>query len=99
MAEKFSFQMQFNVNFERATATFDFAQDDSLTLYEDGGEPRKIEIGSEIGYKNEIAYFIDCIKNGRPPQIVTLQNAADAVKIIEAEGRSGHTGATETLTV
>ncbi len=88
MAAGFPFKMQFTANFERASLIYDFPSEQPLTLVADGkAEPVRLEAG--MGYDFEIAYFLDCIKAGRRPDCVTMQQAADTIRIVEAEVRSG----------
>jgi len=91
MADGFAFQMQFTVNFEQATATFNSAADPPLVLAKDG-ENTPIELEAGMGYDHEIAYFVQCIREGKPPQTVTLRDAANAVRLIEAEVQSVRSG-------
>lgn len=88
MSKGFGFQMQYTINFERATAVFHFDGKDNLRLCEPGKEPRMVELSEGMGYAYEIAYFLDCIKNNRRPDTVTLDQAAESVRIVEAENRS-----------
>jgi predicted dehydrogenase len=91
MASGFGFNMQFIVNFERATAMYDLASNPLLKLVREGkAEPVQIPPG--MGYEYEICYFLDCIKHNRQPQVVTLADAARSVAIVEAEARSIATG-------
>lgn len=87
-ADGYGFTMQFAANFERATVTFEYDGKDNLTLYEPNQPAQKIEVEDKMGYELEIKYFIDCIKNDRTPSIVTLDQAANSVKIVETEKRS-----------
>ena len=45
-----------------------------------------------MGYQREIEYFIQCVKENRPPTTVTLEDGAEAVRIVEAEVESIRTG-------
>lgn len=92
MQEGFGFEMQYTVNFERATAVFDLGADTVLTLIEEGGEKTAIDLPAGMGYDHELAYFLDCIAQKRAPQTVTLEDAARALRIIEAEAQSIETG-------
>lgn len=92
MADGFGFQMQYQVNFENATAVFDLAAEKVLTLIEKGKEPVGIELDSAMGYDLEIEYFVKCLEAGEQPTQVTMQDAADTVRIIEAEMKSIETG-------
>ncbi len=84
MQDGFPFTMAYTVNFENATAVFDGGV---LKLYQAGRETA-VELSQEMGYALEIAYFVQCIKNGTPPKVVTLKDAAESVRLIEAECRS-----------
>ncbi|MEX0653138.1 MAG: Gfo/Idh/MocA family oxidoreductase [Phycisphaeraceae bacterium] len=91
MAKGFSFQMQFTVNFEKATATFDLANQPTVTLFRDG-QAEPVDVGPGMGYEHEIAYFLDCIRTGQPPQTVTVAEAAATIQLVEAEHESIRTG-------
>ncbi len=85
----FGFIMRYRVVFEKAVAIFEFADGDSpLTLIEEGKEPVKVELPAQMGYEREIAYFVDCITQGKPPARSTLRDAARSLAILEAETRS-----------
>ena len=88
MSEGFGFQMQYTVNFEGATADFRFDGRNHVRLCQPGKEPREIEVGEGMGYEYEIAYFLDCIKQGKRPDVITLEQAAESVRIAEAEQKS-----------
>ena len=92
MEEGFPFRMQYTVNFERATAVFDSSAASPLTLYESGKPPVAVPVETVMGYEIEIAYFVECVKEGRSPGIVTLRDGAAAVRIIEAEVESVRSG-------
>ncbi|MGE5607742.1 MAG: Gfo/Idh/MocA family protein [Bacillota bacterium] len=92
MAPGFGFNMQYTVNFDRATAVFDLASAKPLMLYEPGKAPQAIPLDPGMGYEYEIGYFLDCIRTGQAPKTVTLEAAANSLKIIEAESQSAKTG-------
>jgi predicted dehydrogenase len=91
MARGFGFQMQYTVNFEQATASFDLAAQDQLSVIT-GGKRTAIKVKDGMGYQHEIAYFVDCIRRGVRPRMVEPASAALSVKIVEAEARSVRTG-------
>jgi predicted dehydrogenase len=91
MADGYAFCMQFSANFEHASAEFDSNSDAPLKLFQDG-EAKPVDLEAGMGYDHEIAYFLDCVRNNRQPEIVTMQDAANAVKLIEAEVQSVRTG-------
>ncbi|MEM9346968.1 MAG: Gfo/Idh/MocA family oxidoreductase [Planctomycetota bacterium] len=92
MADGFAFRMQYIANFENATAEFDSTAEHALTLAQEG-QTKPIELEDGMGYDHEIAYFLDCVRNNRQPEVVTMQDAANAVRLIEAEVQSVKTGA------
>lgn len=96
MADGYAFCMQYAANFENATAEFDSNSDNPLKLYQDG-ETKLVELEGGMGYDHEIAYFLDCVRNNKQPEIVTMQDAANAVRLIEAEVQSVRSGAPVTL--
>lgn len=92
MADGHGFDMHYRVNFERATAVFDISGSSPLKLFERGRDAREIALDTRMGYHFEIEYFLRCIREGRSPDRVTLEEAAQAVLIIEAEAESIRTG-------
>jgi predicted dehydrogenase len=86
-ADGFGFQMQYTVNFETATADFDLAREQPLRLMREG-KVEAIECGTEFGYIRELRYFIDCVKKGQKPTIVTADDGMRSLKIVEAEVKS-----------
>ena len=91
MANGYAFRMQYTANFEQATAEFDSSAEHALMLAR-AGESKPVELEEGMGYDHEIAYFLDCVRNNRRPQIVTMQDAANAVRLIEAEVQSVRSG-------
>lgn len=97
MSPGFGFQMQYTVNFEKATAVFDIGAAEPLKLFRPDQPAEAVELESGMGYDHEIAYFLDCIQKGRKPAQVTPADAAQAVRIVEAEVESARTGQTVML--
>lgn len=89
LTQGFGFTMSHLVNFERATAEFDLSRGaDALRLIEAGKPARVVPTGGPDGFVGELTHFIDAIQSGRPPSIVTANDAVSAVEICEAEERS-----------
>jgi predicted dehydrogenase len=88
MSAGFGFNMSYTVNFENATADYDIARGaESLKLaFEKRSEIIKVE--GINGYVNELAYFIECIRTGQRPSLVTAEDGLNSVRICEAEERS-----------
>ncbi len=89
---QFRFTMRYLANFERATAVYDIGAENALTLYEPGKDPQAVALDPHMGYDYEVAYMVECIEQGVAPQTVTLRQAADSIRIVEAESQSAKTG-------
>ncbi len=92
MTEGFGFKMQYTVNFEKATAVFDIGEEKQLMLHTEGADSQEVQVDAAMGYEREIAYLLDCIEKGVKPSRVTLEDAARAIRIVEAEVQSVQTG-------
>lgn len=96
MSPGFGFRMQFNINFERATAEYVFGREPALLVYTNGkAEP--VDHPMHNGYVGELRYFLDCARSGRRPDRVTADDAVAGLQIIEAEKNSIATGRVVTL--
>ncbi|TWU43001.1 putative oxidoreductase YcjS [Novipirellula aureliae] len=97
MSDGFPFSMSYNLNFENATVDFDINREQSLRICEVGKPIEYPEVDAKMGYDLQLAYFIDCIEKQRKPETVTLENAADTIRIVEAEAESIKTGSAVSL--
>ena len=98
MTEGFGFNMAYTVNFENATADYDFSRGpEALKLFEPGKPPAIIHCEGGDGYLGELRYFLHCIQTGAPPATVTAADGLSAVEICEAEEQSIKTGAVVSL--
>ena len=91
MAGGFGFRMEFNLNFENATAEYVFGREKPLALYAEG-KLRPVEFPKHNGYVGEMSYFLECVRTNRKPQRVTAEDAVKGLQIIEAEKRSAESG-------
>jgi predicted dehydrogenase len=106
------FQMGFEAIFEHAVVEFDSRSNPTLMITEKSGKRKPMpfdqprvggagaksgNISSLGGYFNELRYFIDCLENGRSPEVATPQQAAESVRTVLAEIKSAVTGRTVTL--
>jgi predicted dehydrogenase len=89
MTPGFGFNMSYTVNFERATADYDIARGkESLRVAEEGQGSKIIACEGADGYIGELRHFIECVRAGRPPTVVTAADGLASVEICEAEERS-----------
>ncbi len=96
LADGAGFSMRYSVNFENATAEFDLARDEPLTLAR-GGEIAAVALPPGDGYVGELSYMLQCIEAGEAPTTVTAEQAAESVAMVEAEVQSVKTGKAVTL--
>jgi predicted dehydrogenase len=80
-------------------------RDQQLMLYPDEGEPRQIKLDSsslsvDVGinissagpYSNEIAYFVECLRSGKPIEIAPPEESVEVLKVLHAELKSAENG-------
>jgi len=96
------FAHTFRVVFEGATLIFD---SEKLTVYAGGDtKPQVVDMGSQVqmagainlqstgGIYNEIAYFVECLRIGKKPAVITPEQSLDSLRILLAEIESAHEG-------
>jgi len=67
MSKGFNFQMQYQINFERATAVFDLNAAQPLVVYRNGqAEPMMLD--ATMGYLHETQYFLECVQKSERPK-------------------------------
>jgi predicted dehydrogenase len=86
MVPGFGFNMSYTVNFERATADYDIARSkEALRLAEEGQGSKVVTCEGADGYVGELKHFIECVRAGKAPSVVTVQDGLASVEICEAE--------------
>ena len=91
MTPGYPFTMHMRVSGKKATVEFkytagvnigpDSAAD--LILYEEGKEPRKLEVDQKDGYGTEVIYFAKCIESGAETECVTEESILGVLRSIE----------------
>jgi predicted dehydrogenase len=88
--------MTYCVNFDGATVDYDLARTpDPLRVAEEGKPAVIVRCEGPDGYIGELTHFIESIRAGKPPSVVTVDDAVAAVDICTAEERSVLTGSAE----
>jgi predicted dehydrogenase len=105
--KEYGFSMAFEAVFERAALRWDSASGDPLTLTLDDQAPAELpveqagpqesttgegNISALGGYFNELEYFVNCLREGRAPEVATLAQATESMRVIRAELESAQTG-------
>jgi len=94
MPDQYPFHMDFEAVGTEGTLRF---INNELTFFPQQGEPTKPSYEPKMGYELEIAYFVDCVEKGIPPDRVPPEESKLAVEVIAAERKSAETG--EVVTV
>jgi predicted dehydrogenase len=93
MSSGFGFNMEYTVQFEKATADYSLVRGtDALRLFEKGQQPRTIKPPGGDGYIGELSHMTESIRANKLPTVVTPRDGASAVEICEAEEQSIQTG-------
>ncbi len=92
----FGFEMRYLVTFERGCLAYSSSSKPSLAEITASGKTHP-QIKQTDGYHEELAYFVQCIDEGKPPTVVTPESAAFSIKLASAEIESVETGRVVTL--
>lgn len=91
-AKHYPFSMEYTVVADRGTVEYSSAGRPP-TLYPVDGEPEVLPMEDKDGYAEELAYFVECCKNGSSPERCLPEESADAVALmrllLEARNRNG----------
>jgi len=88
MAPEFGFEMSFKIMLEDATLLYSSAQQPTFKICPKEGELIIPEIEDGDGYSFEIQHFVDFISGKSVHSVISPEQSADSVKIIEAEKES-----------
>jgi len=88
MAPEFGFEMSFKIMLEDATLLYSSGQQPTLKICPKEGEMIIPEIEDGDGYSFEIQHFVDLISGESVQSVISPEQSADSVKIIEAEKES-----------
>ena len=98
MAKGFGLSMTYCVNFAGATADYDLARTpDPLRVVEEGKPPVIVRCEGPDGYIRELTHFIESIRAGKAPSVVTVDDAVSSIEICAAEEKSVLSGMPEGL--
>ncbi|MET0263941.1 MAG: Gfo/Idh/MocA family oxidoreductase [Rariglobus sp.] len=104
---EWGFQMAFQAVFEHGTVEYDSGTTPTLRLVRANSKPEPLpyvpaggnasgtsgNLSSLGGYVNELAAFLDCVANNRPPALATLDQSAESLRVVLAEVASIESGA------
>jgi predicted dehydrogenase len=92
LAPGFGFTHGFCVVLEKATIEMDLKGQKPLTIHPMKGKSITPKLPKDDGYVAELKHFVDCIAKGKGSDVVTAQDARNALAVCLAEVRSVRTG-------
>lgn len=88
---EFGFKMQFMASFDDGCLVFDTSNTPPLIEMTDSGTEHP-DVKDADGWLEEIAYFVDCVENGKEPAECPPDSTAFSVRMVEAERQSIESG-------
>lgn len=88
MSPTFGFEMSFNLILEKATIVYDLTRKPMLRVCPAKGAEFSPKVAAGDGYSLEIAHFAKSVQGKPVPEILTLEQSRDSVRIVEAEKKS-----------
>ena len=98
MMPSFGFQMRFHIVLEEATIAYDGKSEPTLRVCPAQGEAFTPELDAGDGYSRQIAHFARRIRGESEESVINLQEAQDAVRLVNAEKESARKGGEVSLT-
>ncbi|HLJ13208.1 MAG TPA: Gfo/Idh/MocA family oxidoreductase [Bryobacteraceae bacterium] len=90
--KSYPFSMEYTVVGDGGTVEYSSAGREP-TLYRADGEAEALRLRELDGYAAELAYFVECAKNSRAPELCSPEESAEAVRLmrllLEARNRNG----------
>jgi 1,5-anhydro-D-fructose reductase (1,5-anhydro-D-mannitol-forming) len=88
MTTAFGFEMSFNLVLERATIVYDLTRTPMLRVCPAEGEAFTPEVPAGDGYSRQTEHFLKAVRGEHVPEITTLEQSRNSVRIVEAEKKS-----------
>jgi 1,5-anhydro-D-fructose reductase (1,5-anhydro-D-mannitol-forming) len=88
MTPAFGFEMSFNIVLEKATISYDCTRTPAFRLCPMDGEAFTPEVADGDGYSIEVDHFARKAAGENPPQVITLEQSLNSVRIVLAEKES-----------
>ena len=92
MTPEFGFEMSFNIALEKATIVYDCTRDPAFKVCPAKSKAFTPEVTAGDGYSLEIAHFAQLAAGKKLPEVITLEESLNSVKIVQAEKDSAAQG-------
>jgi len=97
MSPSFGFEMSFNLVLEKATLTYDCTRSPAYRVCPADGEAFTPEVAAGDGYSRQIEHFARRVRGEEVPEVLTLAQSLESVRIVLAEIESANSGRPVTL--
>ncbi|MHC4396913.1 MAG: Gfo/Idh/MocA family protein [Planctomycetota bacterium] len=88
----FEFEESFKVMLEKATAVYNLSEGSVLKICPAEGEAFKQKLSDKYEHLLQTEHFAKMLRGENPPEITTLQQSLNSIKLIEAEKESAEKG-------
>jgi predicted dehydrogenase len=88
MSPSFGFEMSFNIVMEKATLMYDCSREPSFKVCPVEGDAFTPDVVTGDGYSLEIEHFAGLVRGESLPEVITLQQSTDSIRIVQAEIKS-----------
>ena len=88
MMPGFGFEMSFNLVMEKATIVYDLTREPAFKVCPAEGDVFTPELAADDGYIAQVDHFARTIQGQDVPEVITLEQSRDSVKIVAAERQS-----------
>ncbi len=88
MMPGFGFEMSFNLVMETATIVYDLTREPAFKVCPAEGDAFTPELATDDGYIAQVDHFARTIQGQDVPEVITLEQSRDSVKIVTAERQS-----------
>lgn len=85
MTPSFGFEMSFKIVMEKATIVCSCARQPCFTVYPAEGEPFTPEVAKGDAYSRQIEYFAGLISGRKLPEVITIRQSSDSIRLVRAE--------------
>jgi len=92
MTPSFGFEMSFNIMLEKAAIVYDCTRQPTLRICPADRDAFTPQLEKTDGYFLEIAHFAKKLRGQKVPEVITIEQSRESVRIIEAEQESIETG-------
>ncbi|HOO56952.1 MAG TPA: Gfo/Idh/MocA family oxidoreductase [bacterium] len=90
--KSYPFHMGYRAVFENAVVDFHSQHDPEIRVFRPGGKMWTPKLKLSDGYREELKYFVDCVRTGREPSLSSAQDAALSLRMVLAAASSAKSG-------